>query len=95
MVIMDTKSFFKYIRSLRYIGGGVLGSVYYDREIDKVVKVFRAFKKDLNSSYVPVIDKEVFEKLKNSTYIFPDDLITYEERIAGYITRLCSWIVTL
>lgn len=89
MVITDTKDFFKYIRSLRYIGSGVLGSVYYDYDMDKVIKVFHTFKKDLHSSYVPVIDKDVFEKLKtlkNGTYIFADDLIMYEERIAGYIT---------
>lgn len=85
MEVFDKKQFNYFLDSLILFGFGSQGSCYLDPKTNLVYKVFYDWEDDFNS-----IDKKSilhFENIHNTTFIFPSDLILFENKVIGYISK--------
>ena len=73
MNFISREYFNTYLKKLKYLGQGSQGTCYLRKEDNTVFKVFHDY-----------FDNERFSNIKNSTFIWPNDIITVENEIVGY-----------
>ena len=84
MIIENRKKFENYISSLKELGNGSQGTVYFDHKISQCLKVFYdVFSDDEDYSYT--LDASIirFKEYSNHTYYFNQDLVIVEDKIVG------------
>lgn len=79
-----------HLKKLKELGSGSQGTVYYDKNSKKAIKVY-----DLilaYDEYVLYKEDEIlrFGSIKNGTYIFPDEVVKLDNQVIGYISRYVS-----
>lgn len=82
-----------YVKSLsKELGSGSQGTTYYDKDKDKVVKIYHfALDDDYNPSWYNYDNILDFKDIKNDTYYFPKEGIYYQNNnIIGYISTLAE-----
>lgn len=81
------EEYFKFRKKLLYLGAGSQGECYLENKEKKVYKIFfDCFEKD----YVCYYDKSDFLKfshLINTTFIWPNDIISYNRNIICYVSN--------
>ena len=83
MNFISREHFNTYLKKLKYLGEGSQGICYLRKEDNAVFKVFHEFFDSESSGYT----KEYilrFSNIKNSTFIWPNDIIIVENEIVGY-----------
>lgn len=88
---------FKSLRELNYyiksncvfISFGSKGTTYFDKPSNKVIKIFDMALDDSDYEYFEYKDIDFlrFKSAKNSTYLFPLDVIYLKDRVVGYSTE--------
>lgn len=83
MNFISREHFNTYLRGLKYLGEGSQGVCYLRKKDNTVFKVFNDYYYNESSGYT----KEYllrFSNIKNSTFIWPNDIITVKNEIVGY-----------
>ena len=83
MNFVSREHFNTYLKKLKYLGEGRQGICYLRKEDNTVFKVFHDYFDNESSEYT----KEFllrFSNIKNSTFIWPNDIITVKNEIVGY-----------
>ena len=89
MVVSDKREFLYYLKSLKLLGIGSEGMAYYDKHRKVVLKVFHDCFSDEFREYeaLPIGELVKFSCISNNTFIFPQEEITYNDYVIGYITK--------
>lgn len=89
MIIKDKEELRNYISTLRGIGVGSQGIVYYDYKLKKVVKFFHSeYENDYDLLFPYGVENMLkFKECKNNTYNFALDNIILYEKVIGYISE--------
>lgn len=76
------------LSNLKEIGNGSQGTCYLDIKTNLVYKIFNQFV-DNDEDKINYTELEFlkFNNIKNNTFIWPQDIITIESEIVGYITQ--------
>lgn len=90
--------FYKFLKKLqiKFLDSGSQGQCFYDRSNNKVYKIFNDFfDEEVNFDYQEE-DILKFSGILNTTYMWPSDVITVDNKVIGYIipykrgTDLCK-----
>lgn len=75
-----------------FISFGSKGSAYYDKTINRVIKIFDMALNDEEYQYFEYKDMDFlrFKRSLNSTFLFPFDLVYLNDRVVGYTTEVAK-----
>lgn len=90
MIIENREELKKYLSDIKKIGLGSQGTVYYDHNLKKVVKIFHCdYEESFDIIFPNGFDNILkFKECKNDTYKFALDSVILNEKIIGYISEL-------
>lgn len=87
MTFKNRCDFNHYISCLNNVGFGSQGVTFYDKKTNKAIKIFHEFLDCWETDYL-FEQKDILRfNIENDTYVFPDDIITVEDIIVGYISK--------
>ena len=89
MIFSSRMDFLLYLKSLSELSFGSEGVTYYDRNTGKVIKVFHSFFEEQAPCYCDYKKEELikFAGFLNDTYIFSEDILIVDGKVAGYFSR--------
>ena len=82
MVFVNDKQFYEFLDMLSFIGEGSQGICYCDK--NKVIKIFHDYFEGEDILYTGD-DILRFNGIKNSTFIWPEDVVFIKDKVVGYI----------
>lgn len=90
MVFKDRNEFNRYINKLFYLGEGSQGKCYLDKDNNLVYKIFFDYYFDDDDCGYREEDIIKFSGIKNSTFIWPREVIFVGGLVVGYIMLYCN-----
>ena len=81
MVFVNDKQFYEFLDMLSFIGEGSQGICYCDK--NKVIKIFHDYFEEEDILYTGD-DILRFNGIKNSTFIWPEDVVFIKDKVVGY-----------
>lgn len=81
MKFVNEEHFYTYFNTLKFLGEGSQGACYCDN--NKVIKIFHDYFEGEKSIYTSD-DILRFSGIKNSTFIWPEDVVTIDNLVVGY-----------
>lgn len=92
MIINSKEEFKNYVSSMKLLGLGSQGKVYYDSKIKKAIKIFHDEDEfeEYHDLYFPQSVEDIlkFSECKNDTYKFALDKVILNGKVVGYVEDL-------